>query len=70
MTNYARIRDMIAIDLSSDPSEDFHPLIAAEFIEVPDEVERLWRLSESGDWSAPPPPPPPDPEPEAEPEPE
>lgn len=55
MTNYARIIQSVAVDVSSTPSESFHPDIAAEFVEVPDKVDRGWVFS-GGKWSAPAPP--------------
>lgn len=52
MTNYARIIDGLAVDVSTDPANCFHPLLAVEFVEVPDEVTHGWRLN--GDaWQAP-----------------
>ena len=67
MSKYARIRNNIAVDISTDPASQFHPTIAAEFESVPDEVQRGWRRAEDGTWSAPPEPTPIEP---AEPEPE
>ncbi|KFE50254.1 hypothetical protein [Pseudomonas syringae] len=52
MTNYARIIDGVAVDVSTDPTNSFHPTIAAQFIKVPDKVSHGWRLVE-GTWSAP-----------------
>jgi hypothetical protein len=54
MTNFARIVDGVAVDVSTDPVKQFHPTIAAEFVSVPDTVKRLWRV-QGGVWSAPPP---------------
>tara|TARA_R110000772_G_scaffold164199_4_gene275593 strand:- start:1907 stop:2365 length:459 start_codon:yes stop_codon:yes gene_type:complete len=54
MSNYARIRNNIAVDVSTDPASQFHPTIAAEFEAVPDEVQRGWRRAEDDTWSAPP----------------
>lgn len=51
MTNYARIINGIAIDVSTDPENCFHPIIAAEFVEVPDQVTHGWRLI-GGAWQA------------------
>lgn len=52
MTNYARIINGVAIDVSTDPENCFHPIIAAEFVVVPDSVQHGWRLN--GDsWQAP-----------------
>lgn len=33
--NYARIIDDMAVDVSNAPAEQFHPTVAAEFVEVP-----------------------------------
>lgn len=44
MANYARVIDGIAIDVSTNPAEEFHPDIAGEFIKVPAAVERGWVL--------------------------
>ena len=63
MSNYARIRNNIAVDVSADPASQFHPTIAAEFESVPDEVQRGWRRAEDGTWTAPPAPEPAEPEP-------
>lgn len=52
MTNYARIIDGVAVDVSTDPANCFHPLLAAEFIKVPDYVTHGWRLA-NNTWSAP-----------------
>lgn len=52
MTNYARIINDVAVDVSSNPAEQFHPDIAAEFVAVPDEVRQGWRLV-SGTWTEP-----------------
>lgn len=52
MTNYARIINGVAVDVSADPERCFHPIIAAEFVVVPDSVRHGWRLN--GDsWQAP-----------------
>ena len=52
MTNYARIIDNVAVDVSADPSNEFHPSIAAEFVEVPDTVQPGW-VNNNGVWEAP-----------------
>lgn len=52
MTNYARIIDGVAVDVSADPEQCFHPIIAAEFVVVPNHVVRGWRLV-SDSWQAP-----------------
>lgn len=52
MTNYARIIDGLVVDVSTDPENCFHPLLAVDFVDVPDEVTHGWRLI--GDaWQAP-----------------
>jgi hypothetical protein len=61
---YARIINSTAVDVATDPATQFHPSLAAEFVEVPDEVERGWTVNESGVWSAPAPAPEPEPQPE------
>lgn len=52
MTNYARIIDNTAVDVSSDPASSFHPSIAEQFVSVPDAVRVGWRKS-GNQWSAP-----------------
>lgn len=52
MTNYARIINDIAVDVSSAPEECFHPTIAAEFVAVPENVSPGWKLVD-GEWEAP-----------------
>lgn len=52
MTNYARIVDKVAVDVSKTPAKNFHPLIAAEFTQVPDKVQHQWRLV-AGEWLPP-----------------
>lgn len=49
---FARIIDDVAIDVSDNPEEHFHPDIAAEFVSVPDTVEPGWRLVDE-EWTAP-----------------
>lgn len=51
--NYARILDNIAVEIANDPASQFHPDIAAQFVEVPGEVLVGWLLSDDGAWSAP-----------------
>lgn len=52
MTNYARIINGVAVDVSAAPERCFHPIVAAEFVVVPDSVQHGWRLN--GDsWQAP-----------------
>jgi hypothetical protein len=43
---YARIKNSKAVDIATNPAEQFHPDLAAEFVEVPDEVDRGWVLAE------------------------
>ena len=52
MTNYARIINNVAVDVSSNPAEQFHPDIAKDFVPVPDQVESGWSVS-AGKWSPP-----------------
>ena len=63
MANYARSINDVAVDVSSNPAEQFHPSIAEQFEPVPDEVQPGWRLVD-GTWTAPEPTPEPQPEPE------
>lgn len=62
MTNYARIINNVAVDVSSNPAEQFHPSIAEQFEPVPDAVQPGWRLVD-GTWKAPEPAPQPEPAP-------
>lgn len=62
MTNFARIINDVAVDVSTDPTNHFHPDIAREFEPVPDEVQAGW-IRKDGAWSAPAPAPQPEPEP-------
>lgn len=51
---HARIVNGTAVDVRTESPEGFfHPDIAAQFVEVPDEVENGWTLND-GVWSAPP----------------
>lgn len=52
MANFARVIDGIAIDVSADPSAEFHPSIAEEFVKAPATVTRGWVLKGTK-WSAP-----------------
>lgn len=52
MANFARIINEVAVDVSSNPAEQFHPDIAKDFVPVPDQVENGWTV-EAGKWSAP-----------------
>lgn len=62
MTNYARIINDVAVDVCTDPANSFHPDIAREFEQVPDEVKQGW-VRIDGVWSAPAPTPQPEPTP-------
>jgi hypothetical protein len=62
MANYARVINNTAVDVSTDPTNQFHPDIAAQFVQVPDEVQQGWILKD-GQWSEPAPAPQPEPEP-------
>lgn len=62
MTNFARIIDNVAVDVCTDPAHCFHPDIAREFVQVPDEVQEGW-IRADGKWSAPAPAPQPEPVP-------
>jgi hypothetical protein len=53
MTNFARVIDNVAVDVSADPQNSFHPDIAAEFVAVPDNVRAGWVKGTDGKWSAP-----------------
>ena len=63
MTNFARVINDVAVDVSSTPAEQFHPSIAEQFEPVPDEVQAGWVRNEDGEWEAPAPTPEPEPEP-------
>lgn len=60
--NYARVINNIAVDVSTDPINSFHPDIAREFEQVPDNVKQGW-VRIDGVWSAPAPTPQPEPTP-------
>ena len=62
MANFARIINNVAVDVSTDPTNQFHPDIAAQFEPVPDEVQQGW-IRKDGQWSAPAPAPQPEPAP-------
>lgn len=52
--NYARIINNVAVDVSLDPANQFHPVIASEFVEVPDTVGRGWLYDPDEDaWTEP-----------------
>lgn len=53
MSNFARIINNVAVDVSADPENCFHPDIAAEFVAVPDTVQAGWAKGADGKWSAP-----------------
>ena len=63
MSNFARIINNVAVDVSTNPQEQFHPDIAAEFEPVPDDVQAGWARNETGEWEAPAPTPEPTPAP-------
>ena len=52
MTNYARIINDVAVDVSGNPAEQFHPDITKDFVPVPDQVESGWSVS-AGKWIPP-----------------
>lgn len=52
MSNFARIINDAVVDVSSNPAEQFHPSIAADFQPVPDEVRQGWKHV-NGTWQAP-----------------
>lgn len=53
MSKYARIINSSAVDVTvGDPTELFHPDVAAQFVVVPDQVENGWTKSGTK-WSAP-----------------
>ena len=63
MSNFARIINNVAVDVSTNPQEQFHPDIATEFEPVPDDVQAGWARNEAGEWEAPAPTPEPTPAP-------
>lgn len=60
--NYARVINNVAVDVCTDPANSFHPDIAREFEQVPDNVKQGW-VRIDGVWSAPAPTPQPEPTP-------
>lgn len=52
MTNFARIVGNVAVDVSTDPAQQFHPDLVSQFVPVPDEVQAGWRLNGEA-WEAP-----------------
>jgi hypothetical protein len=53
MTNFARIINNVAVDVSTDPTNSFHPSIAAEFVEVHNTVISGSTRDSEGIWSLP-----------------
>ncbi|WP_067096771.1 hypothetical protein [Marinomonas atlantica] len=39
---YGRIKNGVVVDVSTDPNTQFHPILAAEFVEIPDKVKAGW----------------------------
>ncbi|MFT2112176.1 hypothetical protein [Marinomonas sp. 2405UD68-3] len=35
---YGRIKNGVVVDIATDPKNQFHPILAAEFVEIPDDV--------------------------------
>lgn len=62
MTNFARVINNIAVDVSADPQNSFHQDIAAQFEPVPDEVKPGW-VRTGDQWTPPAPQPEPEPSP-------
>lgn len=52
MSNFARVVDNVAVDVSADPENCFHPDIAAQFEPVPDNVRFGWVRDNKGIWKA------------------
>ena len=50
---YVHIKNNQAVDIATDPANQFHPDLAIKFVEAPDEVQRGWVQDDSGNWSAP-----------------
>ena len=59
--NFARIINDTAVDVSTDPTNSFHPILAADFIEVPDDVAVGSERDAQGVWTPPTPPTSPEP---------
>jgi hypothetical protein len=53
MSNFARIINNVAIDVSPDPDNHFHRDLAKEFVIVPDNVQPGWTFSTDTGWVAP-----------------
>ena len=52
---FARAISGVVVDVvTSDPAGVFHPDIAAQFVQVPEDVQPGWLLTEGGDWTPPP----------------
>ena len=39
---YGRIKDGVVVDAATDPKTQYHPILAAEFVEIPDDVGTGW----------------------------
>ncbi|MBP9942073.1 MAG: hypothetical protein KBF33_11885 [Comamonas sp.] len=52
MTNFARIIDNVAVDVSAAPEDHYHPALASQFVAVPAQVRAGWRLN-GETWEAP-----------------
>lgn len=52
MSKYARIVNGLAVDVCTDPKAQFHPLLAADFVQVPDGVLVGWTY-DGKTWAAP-----------------
>jgi len=50
--NFARVINDIAVDVSADPANSFHPTLVSAFEAVPDEVQVGW-VRTAGVWAAP-----------------
>lgn len=49
---FARVVDGVVVDMATDPVSQFHESIASEFVEVPTNVAKGWRLVDEV-WQAP-----------------
>lgn len=47
---YARIVDGTPVDICTNPKLCFHPLLAQQFVEIPDEVDKNWHQTPEGIW--------------------
>lgn len=52
MANFARIINDVAVDVSSNPTDEFHPDVASQFETVPAKVKQGW-VRTDGQWAAP-----------------